>query len=81
MGGKPKLLSEQLREAMLTADVSRYRIAKETGITEAQLSRFINGVCGLGQEASDKIGEYLGLRLVKIDKPTKVQPKIKGTPK
>jgi len=64
MAGKPKLISEQLREAILAADVSRYRIAKDIKVTEALLSRFINGVAGLGQESIDKIGEYLGLRLV-----------------
>ncbi|MCC7086568.1 MAG: hypothetical protein IT427_16340, partial [Pirellulales bacterium] len=64
MTNKPKLLSQQLREAILNADVSRYRISKDTGISEAQLSRFVNKICGLGQEASDKIGEYLGLQLV-----------------
>ncbi|MCC7086398.1 MAG: hypothetical protein IT427_15465 [Pirellulales bacterium] len=64
MTNKAKLLSEQLREAILNADVSRYRISKDLGISEAQLSRFVNKICGLGQEASDKIGEYLGLQLV-----------------
>ena len=59
-----KQLSEQLREAILRSGISRYRIAKDTGISEAQLSRFINRVCGLGQEASDTIGKYLGLQLV-----------------
>ena len=59
-----KPLSEQLREAILRSGISRYRIAKDSGISEAQLSRFINRVGGLGQEASDKIGKYLGLRLV-----------------
>jgi len=64
MAKKPKLISEQLREAMLAADVSRYRIAKDIGVTEALLSRFMNGVAGIGPETIDKIGEYLGLRLV-----------------
>ena len=44
MANKPKLLSEQLREAIDAADVSRYRIAKDIGVTEALLSRFMNGV-------------------------------------
>ena len=70
MATKPKLLSEQLREAILAAGVSRYRISKELGISQAQLSRFISGNSGLGQETTDKIGEHLGLRLIK-DEPKK----------
>ena len=53
---RTKLLSEQLREAMLNSGVSRYRIAKEIGVTEALLSRFVTGVGGLGLETIDKIG-------------------------
>ena len=76
MANKPKLLSEQLREAIDAADVSRYRIAKDIGVTEALLSRFMNGVAGLGQETIDKIGEYLGLRLVGPN--SKRKPKTRG---
>lgn len=61
---KPKKLSEQLRAAILNADKSRYRIAKETGLTEAGLSRFVNHVSGLSLDSIDKIGEYLGLEIV-----------------
>jgi plasmid maintenance system antidote protein VapI len=70
-----KPLSEQLREAILRSGISRYRIAKDTGISEAQLSRFINRVCGLGQDASDQIGKYLGLRLVGPEQTTKRKSK------
>jgi plasmid maintenance system antidote protein VapI len=77
MAKKPKLISEQLREAMLTADISRYRIAKEIGVTEALLSRFMNGVAGLGQDNIDKIGELLGLRLVRPKRKSKSKSKGK----
>ena len=67
---KPKPLSEQLREAILDADISRYRISKETGLTEAGLSRFVNHLSGLSLDSLDKIGECLGLeiRVVSSDK-------------
>ena len=58
---KRKPLSEQLKAAILNADVTRYRIAQETGLTEAALSRFVNGVAGLSLDSIDKIGEYLSL--------------------
>ena len=67
MNTKREPLSEQLREAILTADKSRYRISKETGLTEAGLSRFVNGVCGLSLDSIDKIGDCLGLSIA-VDK-------------
>ena len=38
-----------------------WRIAQETGLTEAGLSRFVNHVAGLSLDSSDKIGECLEL--------------------
>ncbi len=69
MAKKSKPLSEQLREAILTAEISRYRIAKETGLTEAGLSRFVNRVAGLSLDSIDKVGECLGLEIVARRKP------------
>ena len=63
MTTKRQPISEQLKDAILNADISRYRIAKETGLTEAGLSRFVNGVAGLSLESIDKVGECLGLEI------------------
>ena len=72
MGEKPKLISDQLREAILNAEISRYRLAKLTGLSEAALSRFVNGVMGLSLDSIDKIGECLGLEITtKRRKPRK----------
>jgi len=68
MARKRKPLSEQLRSAILNADVSRYRIAKETGLTEAGLSRFVNRVSGLSLESIDKIGNYLRIEITTPNK-------------
>jgi len=78
MAKKRQPLSEQLREAILTADKSRYRIAKETGLTEAGLSRFVNHVAGLSLDSIDKIGECLGLRIVAESKPEQKRSAKKG---
>ena len=72
-GQEKKLISDQLREAILSADVTRYRISKDTGITEAALSRFITGGSGLSLKTIDILGEYLGL-----DITTRKTPKRKG---
>jgi predicted transcriptional regulator len=53
------LITEQLRQAILNARVSRYRIAKETGVTEAALSRFVKGTGGLSLASVDKLGLFL----------------------
>ncbi|HTQ40722.1 MAG TPA: hypothetical protein VMJ32_17000 [Pirellulales bacterium] len=64
MAKKYKLLSEQLRDAILGAEVSRARIARDCGLTESLLSRFLHGRGGLGQESIDTIGKYLGLQMI-----------------
>jgi plasmid maintenance system antidote protein VapI len=68
----PKKLSEQLTEAILSCGQTRYQIAKATGVTEATLSKYINGHHGLSQETVDILGEYLGLRLI-VDETRKLK--------
>ena len=67
---RKRKLTDQLRKAIDAGDKTRYQIAKETGIDEATLSRFIRGKGGLSMEGLDAIGECLGLRIV-TDKPQK----------
>ena len=56
-------LSEQVRQAILDADISRYRLATEGRVDPGHLSRFVNRKAGLGFDAIDRIGVVLGLRL------------------
>ena len=59
-------LSEQLRAAIEKADVSRYEISRATGVSQSTLSKFVLGTRpGLSFDAMDRVGEYLGLELVK----------------
>jgi transcriptional regulator with XRE-family HTH domain len=58
-----KTVSDQLRDAIRGARVSRYRIAKETGVEESALSRFVNGTRSLDLSSVDKLAAYLGLEL------------------
>jgi len=61
----PKL-SEQLRDAIVKANVTRYEISKATGVSQATLSKFVLGTRpGLSFGAMDAVGEYLGLVIVK----------------
>ncbi len=65
------LLSDQIRHAMDESGLSRYRIAKDTGIDQSALGKFYHGERGLSTEAMDAIGEYLGLRIVMDRQPKK----------
>ncbi len=59
-----KKVSDQIREAILKADVSRYELAKVTGVSQSTLSRFVRGDrAGLSFDALDRIGLYLGLKI------------------
>ena len=56
-------ISDQLRDAILNSEKTRYKIAQETGLSQAALSRFVNGVSGLSLDSIDRIGDYLGLEI------------------
>jgi transcriptional regulator with XRE-family HTH domain len=58
------LLTDQLRQAIDDCGLTRYRISKETGISESALSQFYNGHRGLSMQALNALGEYLELRIV-----------------
>ena len=63
MPQKSKTITDQLRAAIVAAPVTRYRIAQDTGISEAALSRFANGIRGLDGSSIDVLADYLGLEL------------------
>ncbi|HVS72238.1 MAG TPA: helix-turn-helix transcriptional regulator [Phycisphaerae bacterium] len=63
MAEKTKTISDQLRAAIIAAPVSRYRIAQETGVSEAALSRFVRGERGLDLTSVDRLAAYLELSL------------------
>ena len=59
--------SDQIRQAILASKKTRYRLAKETGIDTATLSRFIHGKGGLSIEAIDALANLLGWDLHTTD--------------
>jgi len=58
-----KGIEAQLRTAILTADISRYRLAKVSGVSEAALSLFVNGHRTLTLTSAAKVAKALGLEL------------------
>jgi transcriptional regulator with XRE-family HTH domain len=63
------LLTDQLRQAIDDSGLTRYRIAKETGISESALAQFYNGHRGLSMEALNALGEFLQLKITLGRKP------------
>jgi hypothetical protein len=59
------LIEQQLKRAVLESDMSRYRIAKISGLSEAQLSYFVNDKRSLTLPTAAKLAKALGLKLVK----------------
>ena len=68
-------LSDQVRSAITTCGLTRYRIAQETGISEATLCRFMSGERGLTMTALDTLAEFLDLRLTMAGKPIRKKGK------
>jgi transcriptional regulator with XRE-family HTH domain len=68
---QPNLLTDQIRQAIDDSSLTRYRIAKETGISESALAQFYNGRRGLSMEALNALGEFLQLKIMLGRKPSK----------
>ncbi len=60
---------EQIRKAVQASPKTRYRLSKESGVSEAQLSRLVNGKCGLGADNLERLADALGLKIT-------IRPKV-----
>ena len=63
MAWKQQVFSEQLREAIRQDSRSCYRISVETGVTQGQLSRFMNEKGGLSLRSVDRLCSCLELTI------------------
>jgi len=66
---RPKKLTDQLRQAIDHCGLTRYEIAKQTGIDESALAKFYNGKRGLSMEGLNALGECLQLTITLGRKP------------
>lgn len=64
-------ITDVLRQAILDSGLPLLRIANETGVQRASLSRFVHGTNSLRLDVADKLAVYFGLKLTPTDKPTK----------
>lgn len=61
----PLPLVDELQQAIRESGLSLNQIGKQTGVSEAQLSRFVRGQRTLTLPAAAKLCVFLGLRLAK----------------
>ena len=62
---KTKLpFSEQLKLAIESSELTRYRISKDSGVAQSTLSEFVKGKRSLSLANIDRICELLDLELV-----------------
>jgi transcriptional regulator with XRE-family HTH domain len=67
-GRKTKLtMSESIRQALVDSEYSLNAIAGETGVSQPQLSRFVNGERGLSVGSLDILCDFMGLELRPTD--------------
>lgn len=67
MARKRKTLSDQLRDIIAGGELSRYEIAKRSGVDASQLHRFVNGSGRLTTDSLDAVGKVLGLSFTQED--------------
>jgi DNA-binding phage protein len=56
-------LSQALRDALRTSDKSMYQIARDAGVSQIVVSRFISGERDIRMATADRLAEALGLKL------------------
>ena len=61
-------IEQRLKRAVLESDMSRYRLAKLSGLSEAQLSYFVHDKRSLSLPAAAKLAKILGLELKSVKK-------------
>ena len=63
MGTKVKPISDVLRDAIKRSEMTVYRLAQESGVSQPVISRFVSGERDLRLETADRLALALGLRL------------------
>ena len=64
-------VSDELKRLIDESGRSRYDIAQASGVTQGQLSRFVNGLVGMNPESMEKVADALGYRLTFVRKSSK----------
>jgi plasmid maintenance system antidote protein VapI len=68
-------MSEVLRRAIQESGLALLKIAADTGVERASISRFVRGERSLRLDMADKLAAYFGLRLTNKRANTTGHPK------
>jgi plasmid maintenance system antidote protein VapI len=60
---KTKRFSDQVRQAIADAPITRYRLAQLTGVGEPTLSKFVSCKAGISWDSIDAVAKVLGLHV------------------
>ena len=66
-------IQEQLRQAIIDAGISRYRLSKVSGVTQAVISTFVNRKRSATMDTAAKLATALGLELTPMKPAKKVR--------
>ena len=58
-------LERSLRDAIMSDGRTRYKLAKVSGVSEAQLSLFVRHIRTINMDTAGKLAKVLGLKLVR----------------
>ncbi|MBX3408130.1 MAG: helix-turn-helix transcriptional regulator [Phycisphaeraceae bacterium] len=61
-------LTDTIRRAVESSGQTRYRIAKESGVSAGQLSRLVNSERGMTVDTLERLADHLGLRIEVVPK-------------
>ncbi|HUS95374.1 MAG TPA: helix-turn-helix transcriptional regulator [Hyphomicrobiaceae bacterium] len=64
-------IEESLRQAILNAGITRYRLSKLSGVTEGVLCQFVNRNRTITMETAAKLAAVLGLELTPVKRARK----------
>ncbi len=68
MAKKTADIEEQLRQAIINSGMSRYRLARLTGVADAVLCNFVNRKRSITMTTAAKLAAELGVELRKAPK-------------
>ena len=74
MRKKETYLEKQIREAFKNSGMTIYRLAKDSGVSQPVVSRFVNEKRGITLATASKLAEALNLELIQTKKK-KVPPR------
>ncbi len=55
---------QTIREAIESSGESRYSISDRSGVSQAQLSRFVRGEAGMSVDNLERLADALGLEII-----------------